>query len=139
MLLVALLGCLPFGLGADETDGFAPEPGAIDTAVADTATVSIEDFRAASAEDGAAEALVATPAGTAIDVRHTLVERCETNWSGASVDMSGGTLAVAYDASTADTASEDCVWALSYRIANVPAGTWTVTAADAETTVTVAP
>jgi hypothetical protein len=134
----ALAGCLPFGLGADETDGFAPDPGAVDTGAPGGAVpVALDDFLLEQAGTGAVEGLVALPGSGSVDVEHVLWAPCGSAWDGASVVETARELAVTYDRTT-DTAAEACLWMLTYRIENVPPGAWTVTAEGASASVTVA-
>jgi hypothetical protein len=138
MLWLALAGCLPFGLGADETDGFAPAPDLGDTGASGGAVpVAIADFVSAPAGVDAIAGLVAHPEAGAVDVEHVLLAPCGSDWDGASVVDTARELAVTYDR-TADTASDACLWVLTYRIENVPPGAWTVTAEGASASVTVA-
>jgi len=137
MIWLAVAGCLPFGLGADETDGFAPAPDLGDTGAAGGALpVAIVDFLYDGAGVGAVEGLVARPATGAVDVEHVLLAPCGCDWDGASVVDAAPELSVTY-ARTVDTGSGECPWRLTYRIENVPPGAWTVTAEGASVSVTV--
>jgi hypothetical protein len=125
-----LIGCLPFGLGADETDGYTDQgPVMEDGLVPDEASVEpvIVDFE--DRQGGVDPGLTLTAGAGSISVSHVLTMRCGTVWAGASVASADRVLDVAYDASVADTASEDCLFTLTYRIAPVELGTWTVQAA----------
>lgn len=137
-----LAGCLPYNLGGDETDGFAPAPDLGDTAEEGPVLVesppSVEDF-VSTPVDAAPDALEATGGSAEVSVSHVLTQPCGTTWSGADVeaDEDAWTLGVSYDASTSDTASGDCTWRLTYRVVSVSPGTWTLNAVDQSTTATV--
>jgi hypothetical protein len=138
MLFSLLIGCLPFGLGADETDGYTDQgPILEDDPGPDEASVEpvIVDFD--DRQDGVDPGLTLTPGPGSISVSHVLTMRCGTVWAGASVASGDRVLEVAYDASVADTASVDCLFTLTYRIAPVDLGAWTVQAAGDSATVRV--
>ena len=142
-LVLPLTGCAGvFGFGGQDFeyeesqtlsgeglyDGDSSEP--MDTATSGTAVI------AAECVDAAESALVATASAGTIDVEHTgVLASCCASWS-VETTVGDGTIDVVYVESV-DDCDCDCSWTMTYAIAGLSSGEWTVHANGDEATVTV--
>ncbi len=139
MWLIVLGGCL-FGLGGEETDGFALKDDAEDTEIG---AAVVDTFGAQSqgpaADTAAADTLTIEVEGTTAHVTHdNCPARCDATLDGLDVGQDDRRVTVEYQWQSTDTASGDCLWTVAYDLQNLEEGTWTLVVHDIEREFTVA-
>jgi hypothetical protein len=134
MMFLALLACLPAGLGADETDGVAePEVAAF----ASSPAPPLEGPDTGSPTAGAGPLSVMVD-GSSADVVHSFQDTCGAEFRGATAAVQERTITMTY---LLDAGNDDapCDWVLAYTLSGLTAGDWTLRAREDAVDFTVEP
>jgi hypothetical protein len=139
--LLVLPGCVLFGLGGEETDGFSPDGLGTTDSERDVGTDGEVEVSGWSASEAESEALGLEAIGGvgSASVTHVLEAACGTAHTGATAekDPDTSTVTVTYTTDTSGTTADTCRFRLTYELVGIAPGGWEILAEDDSAVCTV--